>query len=81
MNRISVEPNEMTSSMDKFNKGWDTAEEKISELEEIIKETRLKHTEEKKSEKNKNNFSDLQGKINSEMGALEKGQQKIYWKK
>lgn len=49
MNRISVEPNEMTNSMDKFNKGLDTAEEKISELEEIIKETRLKHTEEKKN--------------------------------
>lgn len=48
MNGIIIQPNEMKNSQNKFNKRLDTTEEKMTELGEIAKETRLKYTEQKK---------------------------------
>lgn len=48
MNGISMEPNEVKNSLDKFYKRLDTIEKKISELEEIAKETIQAETQRRK---------------------------------
>lgn len=73
----------MKNSQDKFNKRLDTTEEKVSELEEIAKET--VQTETHKGKKEDEKSFRLMGQIKwsneYEMGDSEKGQEKIYLKK
>lgn len=81
MNRISVEQNEMKNSMDKFNKIGHCKRKD----QRTWRHNKRNYTEtrwgKKKSEKMKITLVTCGIRSSSEMGALEKGEQRIYQKK